>query len=84
MVDNHRRSPPSRPPPPPPPVPLFEAKFSSAPLAQEDLSLKNFSGATGGGTEGEGVQPPLNTPPPSILIHPSLHLPHFMQHLVDA
>ena len=29
-------------PPPPPPLPLFEANFSSVPLAQEDLAINNF------------------------------------------
>ena len=40
-ADNHRRrSPP--PPPLPPPLPLFEAKISSVPFAQEDLAFKKI------------------------------------------
>ena len=54
---------------PPPPLPLFEAKFSSAPLVQEDLCLKSFSGAFGagvGGTIGGGGIRPTAFPPPPL------------------
>ena len=76
-ADNHRRSPPPpgppphTPSPPPPPLPLFEANFFSAPLAQQDLSLKKFPGAFGagvGGTIGGGGVPAK--PPSSLPIRP--------------
>ena len=60
--------PPFRPPLPPPP-PLFEAKLSSAPLAQEDLSGKSFCGAFGamaggtiGGAGGQTIPSPSSLP----------------------
>ena len=68
--------PPPSDPLPPPPLPLFEAKFSSMPSAQEDLTLTKFAGAfgtRGGGDHrrrGGPAKPAPPQPPSSLPIHP--------------
>ena len=89
-----RDSPPLRPrplSPPSPPLPLFEAKFSSAPLAQEEFSLEILFGPFGagvGGTIGAGgsgqpppPQPPQHPPPPPSSSNTSLEPPTFRRTL---
>ena len=82
--------PPPQTPPPRPPLPLFEAIFSSAPSAQEDLSLTFFSGAfsagVGGAIGGVGgpAKPPLEPPPPpssSLPVHPPPPPPPLFQYV---
>ena len=89
-VDSHSRTPPPV-PPPPPPLPLFEAKFSSVPLAQEDLTFKKIFGAFDAGvgkTIGRGgvrptpspSSPALNPTPPSSLPN----IPAFVKRVCPA
>ena len=68
----------------PPPLPLFEAKFSSAPLAQEVLSFR-VGGTIGGGGDPAKPPPPLpiypsppSNPPPPLFqyISPLPLIPH--------
>ena len=72
-------------PPPPPPLPKLEAdsqNSASAPSAPRGFQLKNFRRAFGRDHRGTHQPnplspPPLQTPPPPLLIHPWCHLLSF-------